>query len=756
MPIPISRSIAALMLLGAVACSDSGPKTSPPKAIHAVTPTSLTGTVGQPVDGGITVRVIDYNDRSAEGVKVSFSIINGDGSVSSHLEVTDADGIAHVDWTLGQTAGDNEVLARMFGSDSSADFLATGQPAAAVGLAITPSVVRIATTANGASVTGRVVDQFGNPIAGTATYASRDPGVVTVATDGTITATQSDPAARSGSTWVVVDAGGFTDSARVYTLSPTDPPCTGITAMAPLAVGEVQVTGFVDNGICVPAAEGERQYAFVPFSDTPVPSAQTAFTVTGVGIKGVGTGSLGELRSGGLLGAVAAPSVAAKTRAAVDTRLRVSERREMASRAAGARNWFASREASAPRALRAAAVPNVGDQVQLNVEANFFCSSPSMRTGRVAAVTQRSVVIADMANPAGYSDADYASFGASFDTLAYPIDLASFGQPTDVDDNGGRLVLFFTHAVNEMGSGVLGFAYSRDLLPKSGPIGSCPGSNVAEMLYIRVPDSGLSVAEAREDVVATEAHEFQHVISAGRHLYINPNAVPSEEVWLNEGLSHIAEELAFYRSSGTAPRQNLGAQLSLAQAPFREFAYRNWSRYFLFTFFPGSQGPVGLTDDDDDLETRGAAWSFLRFAADHRAQAGNEAAFWQSLENSNTPGMQNLLDHVGADTRLLARDWALSNFPDDLVPTDEKYTQPSWDLRHVPGFRSPSVLNLVSPTQANPSTSTITVTLGALSSEFIRFAVGTNQEAYVRAAGSPAASNLPLPPHVLLAIVRTK
>jgi hypothetical protein len=309
--------------------------------------------------------------------------------------------------------------------------------------------------------------------------------------------------------------------------------------------------------------------------------------------------------------------------------------------------------------------------------------------------------------------------------------------------------------VNELGPGTLGFAYSRDLLPKTGPLGSCPGSNVAELINIYVPDANTSVAQVKANAVATMGHELQHVINSARRLYVNQNAAPVEERWLNEGLSHAAEELLFYRATSLAPRQNIGVQAALSQylAAYTNFQLQNFNRYFRFTRSPGTQSPIGVSDDDDDLETRGAIWSFLRFAADQR-YAGNEATFWQSLVNSNSTGMQNLYDHVGVDTRQLIRDWAMSNFLDDLVVTDAKYTQPSWNLRQIPGFQPPAVLTLTTAT--TPASAQATVTLRSLSSEFVRFAVGANQEAYVNATGFPANTNTPLPRNVLLAIVRTK
>jgi hypothetical protein len=754
--IPKSAAIAVLLV---AACSDPQPAATPPKALRPVTSTDLTGTVGKAVDGGITIHVVDYSDRSVEGAKVGFSIINGDGSLSSRLVVTDGEGIAHIEWILGQTAGPNEVVASIFGVDSTPHFLAAGVADVATGMSITPQVVRIPTTAGGGSLVGRLVDQYGNIKTTSPTYTSRDPAIVTVNSSGSITATETNPANRSGSTYIVVSAGGFTDSAKVYTLSTTDPPCTGITGMAPLAVGDVQITGFSDNGICVPASLGDREYALVPFYDSPVPSAQTVFTVDGVNIKATQFASLGSVRPVDFPSLSAADMAARERRASFDRGLRIAEQREMPARAIGARQWYSARAVpTGRRATLDAAVPTVGDQLEFNVNDKDFCSNPSMRTGRVVAITNKAIVVADNANPAnGLTDADYTSLGTTFDTLVYATDVTNFGAPTDIDTNGDRVILFFTHAVNELGQGFLGFAYGRDLLPKSGPLGSCPGSNVAEMLYIYVPDGNTTVGEVKTNAVATMGHELQHIINNARRLYINTNAAPVEERWLNEGLSHVAEELLFYRSSTLAPRQNIGAQASLAayQSAYVNFQRQNITRYFRFTRSPGTQGPIGINDDDDDLETRGAIWSFLRFAADQRS-GGDDAAFWQALVNANSTGIQNLYDHIGADVRLLIRDWALSNFLDDLVTTDAKYRQPSWNLRQLPGFQPPVVTNMVPQTQVTPTNATATITLRSLSSEFVRFGVASNQEAYVSASGFPANTNAPLPRSVLLAIVRTK
>ncbi len=83
------------------------------------------------------------------------------------------------------------------------------------------------------------------------------------------------------------------------------------------------------------------------------------------------------------------------------------------------------------------------------------------------------------------------------------------------------------------------------------------------MFYVLVPDPNAVFSDKRAfaDIQSltpgTLAHEYQHLINAGRRLYVNTTSDYPEAVWLNEGLSHIAEELLFYKATHLAPRQNI-------------------------------------------------------------------------------------------------------------------------------------------------------------------------------------------------------
>src|SRR4029077_4931315 len=92
------------------------------------------------------------------------------------------------------------------------------------------------------------------------------------------------------------------------------------------------------------------------------------------------------------------------------------------------------------------------------------------RAGRVVAITNSAIVVADTGNPTGgYTDAEYLTIGMQFDTV-FVMDTTAFGSPTDIDSNG-KIIMFFTRAVNDLTptgsqSVVGGFFYGRDLFPK--------------------------------------------------------------------------------------------------------------------------------------------------------------------------------------------------------------------------------------------------------------------------------------------------
>jgi hypothetical protein len=184
------------------------------------------------------------------------------------------------------------------------------------------------------------------------------------------------------------------------------------------------------------------------------------------------------------------------------------------------------------------------------------------------------------------------------------------------------------------------------------------------------------------------AHELQHLINSSRRLYLSdlPESSQEEAVWLNEGLSHVAEELLYYRESGLAPRRNLSDADIRTVNPsiyrfFKSDASANFSRLVTYLGSASDRSPLA---DGDELATRGAAWSFLRYAVDQ--VDGVDASLWARFVDSPSTGLGTVRHALGRDPAALLRSWTLANFADDAgLSVDRALTHPSWNFRGIYG-----------------------------------------------------------------------
>lgn len=427
-------------------------------------------------------------------------------------------------------------------------------------------------------------------------------------------------------------------------------------------------------------------------------SAKTSYTVTATGTGAAGAVSAPATALVPLTSAAldAAPSASAPVLdIGFGMRLNARNRSRFAGRISGARAAFQSGTAL-PRGMSrsiSVAAPAVGDLLTLNVGMGA-CSPVENRGGRIVAIGSQSIIVSDTLNPAGgFSTADFQRFAARFDTLVYPLDIANFGTPADIDQNK-KIVILFTTAVNALTpansqSYVGGFFFDRDLFPVSNTpeFGQgCAGSNFSEMFYLLAPDptgaiNGNKRPTAFVDSVTTSvlAHEFQHLINASRRLYVTQGVEEFEETWLNEGLSHVAEELLFFHEAGLTSRTNIDTikvrSTNTIRIAFNTDMAANAGRYRDFLVAPSENSPFR---DDDSLETRGAAWNLLRYLADRKG--GAEVTTWQSLVNTATVGMTNLRRVFGSDLAVQVHDWNVSHYTDDFVAgVPAQQLQPSWN-----------------------------------------------------------------------------
>ena len=538
--------------------------------------------------------------------------------------------------------------------------------------------------------------------------------------------------------------------------------CGSSTGTGPVGGGSAGTLGVGASAPVIPGAaisidggtSGGEYVLVVADTLTSGSGAASSFQVSATGISAAGSVSL---PSTSRVPSLTRGSGASLTRVDYGTLLNLAARPRLQALVATARQTHIAASRGISRSL-SASVPAVGDLINYNVSQSD-CDNIVIHPTRVVAVGSKAIVAVDTLNPpGGFVATDYARIAANFDTLVYPLDVTNFGAPSDIDANG-HVVLLFTRAVNELTpagsqSFIGGFFFSRDLFPQTTNTAfqGCPGSNVGEMFYLLAPDpTGAVNGHVRTKgfvdslTNGTVAHEFQHLINSSRRLYVNnvPEAASDEDVWLNEGLSHVAEELLFYRQGNLAPRINLDAPTIRASAAavnaFNMDQAQNAGRYSDYLKAPALNSPFR---EDDSLSTRGATWDFLRYAADRkvRVAGSTEVSVWQALVNSSTIGMANLRAVFGADMGAMFRDWAVSLYADDLVAADANFAQPSWNWRSVyPALGGAYPLATNSLTLSGASSSIIPG-----GSAFYRFAIPANGTGSLTLTSGGAASGVVL------------
>jgi len=599
------------------------------------------------------------------------------------------------------------------------------------------------------ALTPTVRDEFGTVIPDqTITWGSSDESVATVDGSGTVTAV------APGSATITATAGSVSGQLAV-------------SVCPDLAVGEAYTAAMpgAANVCFAGGASGQAEYTYMPVNLSA--SSALSLTLTGSGITAVS----GPPNPALLPGEGSSPlrQVSSEQLALNDAlhARRMERDREEAMRLMGRPEARIDRSRGTqrmpgPSRLIVPNEPTIGDLWDLNV-AQGCSGALDTRVGRVVSIGQHVIVVADTMNPpGGFTTAQYDSIRLEFDSLAYPVDTANFGGPTDLDTND-RVVAFYTRAVNELSPPassvmVLGFFTSRDLF-SSAPA-SCPRSNEGEMFYMMVPDpTGVvnsnvrTVSQVRGLTVGTMGHELQHLINASRRIYLEGSA-SLEEVWMNEGLSHIAEELLFYRTSvGLAPRQNIvvtnlttGPNASRRVAAFNTYANPNFGR-----LRPWLQRPdtAGAFKNNDVLAVRGATWAFLRYAADRRN--GDDATLWYDLVNTTNTGTANLQDVLGVDPNEWLRDFTSAMYADDAVAGIGPAQQvTSWNFRSIYIALNTSY-QLVPRSLTNGVGLTLSYSRGG-GTAYARFAVPTGGFAGVTALSGGAP---PLSPYSLI-VIRTK
>ncbi len=587
-------------------------------------------------------------------------------------------------------------------------------------------------------------DVGGNPLTGRPiAWSSGTPSVATVSGTGIVTSV-----AIGTATITATSEGKFgTSQMTVQTCS----------AGLQLAVGEIHaLTASERASLCVGGGASASEYVLIPFNNSLVAASTLPVELNATNTAAV-LAPLALWQSSTINVPLQGRPTATLVSQSIEWSFRARERRNLPRNLSSARAAPRSTQGMGPSYLTGiAATPTVGSIVQLNVGlAGNTCTDPKqLHAVRVVAVLQNTLVLSDTLSPAGgYSDAEMLAFGQSFDTLGYALDTLNFGAPTDLDANG-RVAILFTPGVNVIpgpaGGFIGGLQASRDLFPVS----NCPASNEGEIFYLPVPDPNRTIngnysskSVLANIVLSALVHEFQHLINAGRRVYVN-GASSLEEVWLNEGLSHIAEELLYYRMSGNSPMTNIDwprTQSPQAQLDaINTYQSQNLLRLKTYMVAPETNSPYSQVDG---LQMRGAVWQLLRYAADRKG--GAERNTWFALVNTTAVGQANFNSILG-DITTTTRDWSVAQVADDAgLGVATNYTNPSWNFRSMmKGLNSGTFPLLTRSLLSAP----VALSLSGGGAAYVRFGVAAN----VAASVVSTSSGQPAPASVDFYLVRTQ
>lgn len=250
------------------------------------------------------------------------------------------------------------------------------------------------------------------------------------------------------------------------------------------------------------------------------------------------------------------------------------------------------------------------------------------------------LVYVDRRNNDAVSDEDLAEVLEPFENVIDDMnDL--FGEASDVNGDGGFTILM-TQSVNELGSssgGILtGYFYAIDLYAAS----RYAASNEQEIIYTLVPDpdgefgTKISTEFTISNIFPSVfPHEYQHMVNYNQHVLLNEGL--SEESFLNEALSHLAEDI-----------------YSIKGGYMVETGIENPAR---IEYYLRDTDSVCFTCGSS-LSQRGASYLFIRYLYE-QAQLGNLSAV-----SNGAKLVERLLDtdHVGVDNILEA---AMNSSNDD-------------------------------------------------------------------------------------------
>jgi hypothetical protein len=193
-----------------------------------------------------------------------------------------------------------------------------------------------------------------------------------------------------------------------------------------------------------------------------------------------------------------------------------------------------------------------------------------------------------------------------------------------------------------------------------------------------------------DNLKPTLIHEFQHMISFIQHVLVRGGN--SEEVWLNEAMSHFAEELG-------------GRLIPNAQCsgfPSCRSQYTSGDLINSYNYLESAESHYLFypTSSTGTLEERGAGWLFLRWTLDQFSPdsiLGTPTT--RALIATSQTGITNLTAVSGGNVASMVPEWLMAAYLDDGPDLPFESTGrlrfKSWGLRSI--WTNPANQNTATP-----------------------------------------------------------
>jgi hypothetical protein len=202
-----------------------------PSSVVVISGNEQTGSAGAPLPASLLIEVRDARSRAIPGVPVTWSVVDGGGSLAPSASSTSMVGRADASWRLGSALGTQ--VARASAGPISVDFTAQATPPVVDRITLVPAAATLIAIEDTVRFVATARDAMGSLMGGVAIALSiADTTVASMTSEGLATARSA------GNTIVIASAGTKADTATLRVIGSAPQPDVVITNVNPAVLLE--------------------------------------------------------------------------------------------------------------------------------------------------------------------------------------------------------------------------------------------------------------------------------------------------------------------------------------------------------------------------------------------------------------------------------------------------------------------------------------------------------------------------------------